>query len=112
MRILLASGEVFPYSKTGGLADVADALAKILAKSGHEVAVVTPLYRGIREKLPKLKKLDWRLDLPLDWRSVAGEVWVLKPAPRLTIYFIHQPDFYDRPSLYQENGVDYPDNAD
>ena len=43
MRVLLASSEVHPYSKTGGLADMVGALARTLAQSGHQVGLVTPL---------------------------------------------------------------------
>jgi starch synthase len=43
MRILLASSEVHPYSKTGGLADMTGALARELAREGHQVGVITPL---------------------------------------------------------------------
>ncbi len=48
MRILLASSEVFPFSKTGGLADVAGALPKALVDNGHEVLVVTPWYKTLK----------------------------------------------------------------
>ncbi len=48
MRILFASSEVVPFSKTGGLADVAGALPQALARLGHEVLVVTPWYAGLR----------------------------------------------------------------
>ncbi|MEI8045664.1 MAG: glycogen/starch synthase, partial [Verrucomicrobiota bacterium] len=58
MRILLASSEVHPYSKTGGLADMVGALARTLAGQGHRVGVVTPLYAGIRERFPAVKQLD------------------------------------------------------
>ena len=47
MRLLFASSEVFPFSKSGGLADVATALPRALAELGHEVAVVTPWYRTL-----------------------------------------------------------------
>ena len=57
MNILHASSEVFPYSKTGGLADATAALAKSQAAAGHAVTLVTPLYRGIREKFDGLKPL-------------------------------------------------------
>ena len=50
MKILLVTSELHPYSKSGGLADMVGALAKTLALDGNEVGVVTPLYRGIREK--------------------------------------------------------------
>ena len=32
------------------------ALAKALARAGHRVGVVTPLYAGIRERFPELKR--------------------------------------------------------
>lgn len=111
MRILLASSEVHPYSKSGGLADMVGALAKWLGRAGHQVGVVTPLYRGLLKRFPELKKLDWWLDLPLGAYHTQAEVWTLEPSEGLTLYFIHQPLFYDRDSLYQENGVDFPDNA-
>lgn len=112
MKILIVSGELHPYSKSGGLADMVGALAKTLAAQGHHVGVVTPLYRGIREKFPGLEKLDWLLDLPLGTTRVRGSVWIAEPADNLTIYFIDQPAFFDRASLYTENGADYPDNAE
>lgn len=48
MRILFASSEVYPFSKTGGLADVAGALPAALVAQGHEVLVVTPWYASLR----------------------------------------------------------------
>jgi len=112
MKILLASSEVHPYSKTGGLADMAGALAKFLAKAGNEIGVVTPLYQGIRERVPELKQFDWKLRLPLGWNWVEGAVWKLEPSSGLTVYFIDQPQFFQRPGLYGEKGIDYPDNAE
>ena len=112
MKILLASSEVYPYSKTGGLADMVGALAKTLAQAGHRIGVLTPLYAGIRERWPGLKQLDLGLDLPLGAKKVRGSIWSLEAAPGLTIYFLDQPGYYGRRELYVENGVDYPDNAE
>ena len=86
MRILLASSEVHPYSKTGGLADMTGALARALAAAGHEVGLVTPLYRGVRTKCPDLRQLDWQMDLPLGPGRVAAEVTkrVFQPHSRCT----------------------------
>jgi starch synthase len=112
MRILLASSEVHPYSKTGGLADMVGALAKTLAHAGHEVGVVTPLYKGIRERFPQLKRIDLPLEFPLGAQQVRAETSVLEPAEGLTVYFVDQPAFYDRADLYQAEGADYADNAE
>ena len=112
MRILLASSEVYPYSKTGGLGDAVGALGKALAAAGHEVGIVTPLYRGIREKLPGLRHVDWKFDLPLGAKRVGAELFALDVSTRHTIYFIDKPAYYDRAGIYNENGSDYADNAE
>jgi hypothetical protein len=79
MKILLASSEVHPFSKTGGLADMVGALGKALAAAGHEVAIVTPLYRGIRERFTNIQPTEYRVDVPLGATRVqAGSVGIAK----------------------------------
>jgi starch synthase len=112
MKILLASSEVHPYSKTGGLADMVGSLGKALAHAGHQVGIVTPLYRGIRERFPRIRKMDWSMELPLGKLKVTAEVWKTEPEPGLTIYFINQPGFYNRGGLYLDSKGDYTDNAE
>jgi starch synthase len=112
MKILLASSEVFPFSKTGGLADMVAALAGALANEGHEARVVTPLYRGIREKFPAMRRVDWYFHLPLGLKYVQAELWELDVARGLKIYFIDQPSYFDRAGIYQENHHSYADNAE
>lgn len=87
------------------------ALAKSLARAGHQVGVVTPLYLGVREHLPELK-FSQALELPLGAQRIHGEIWTFEPQPGLTIYFLDQPGFYHRTALYQVHGVDFPDNAE
>jgi starch synthase len=112
VKLLVVSSELHPYSKSGGLADMVGALAKTLASQGHQVGVVTPLYRGVRQKFSDLRQFDWKLDLSLGANYVRGGVWVSEPADNLTIYFIDQPQFFDRSSLYTQGAADYPDNAE
>src|SRR5262245_7294724 len=111
MRVLLASSEVHPYSKTGGLADMVGALSRSLARRGHQVSLVTPLYAGIREKFPAIQPTSLTFSLPLGPGRVEGRAWKLPAAEHFEIYFIEQADFFERPSLYHIDGVDYPDNA-
>lgn len=44
MRILMISAEVETFARTGGLGDVVFGLGRALARLGHDVCVVTPLY--------------------------------------------------------------------
>src|ERR1700722_14595180 len=110
MKILLASSEVHPYSKTGGLADMVGALAKTLARAGHDARIVTPLYRGIQQQFPGIQRVDWWMELPLGTRRVQAELYELEVEKNLTVYFIKQPEFYDRNGIYLENNVSYADN--
>jgi starch synthase len=112
MRILLASSEVHPYSKTGGLADMVGALGKALAHAGHEVGIITPLYLGIRERFHELKRNELEAELPLGIRRIRAEIWTLDPMPNLRVHFVDVPEFYQRPELYQKQGIDYCDNAE
>lgn len=112
MKLLLASSELHPYAKTGGLADMVGSLGKALASEGHQVGMVTPWYRGTDRKYKDFKKLDWDLNLPLgdDW--VSGEIWIREPQKNLILYFVKVPEFYDREGIYNEHDGDYPDNAE
>ncbi|KAM1058844.1 hypothetical protein ACFX2B_023439 [Malus domestica] len=49
MNVILVAVECAPWSKTGGLGDVAGALPKALARRGHRVMVVAPLYGDYAE---------------------------------------------------------------
>lgn len=62
MRILFASSEVYPYSKTGGLADVVGALPGELAKLGHEVLVASPWYAGLSGEPVWIGDVDFPFD--------------------------------------------------
>ncbi len=110
MKILMASSEVYPFSKTGGLADMVGALAGALNGAKHEIRVVTPLYRGIREKFPALRKVDWYFNQPLGLQFVQADLWELDWARGLKVYFIDHPAYFNRPGVYFENNVSYPDN--
>lgn len=47
MRILAVTAEMFPFVKTGGLADATSALPQALERKGADVRTLLPLYRGL-----------------------------------------------------------------
>ncbi|KAJ6371333.1 hypothetical protein OIU77_001772 [Salix suchowensis] len=49
MNVIVVAAECAPWSKTGGLGDVAGSLPKALARRGHRVMVVAPRYGNYAE---------------------------------------------------------------
>lgn len=89
LKILFASSEVTPFSKTGGLADVAGSLPVALHKAGLDIRVVTPRYKSV-----KIFGNEARLN------------------NKVPVYFIESDGYFKRDNLYGDKKGDYPDNLD
>lgn len=112
MKILLATSEVVPFSKTGGLADVSGALPVELAKNGADVAVISPAYHAALHSGQPIEETGVALEIPIGSRLVEGRL--LKshlPDSDVPVYLVDQPAYFDRSGLYQERGEDYRDNC-
>lgn len=118
MKIVLASSEAVPFSKTGGLADVVSALAKALARRGHEVWLVVPFHRGVLPSggaLPAGETIEPPLAVPVGEKKVEGRIMRSRlPGSQVTCLLIDQPAYFDRAGLYQDpqSGGDYSDNCE
>jgi len=111
MKILLASPEVAPFAKTGGLADVAGALPKALERLGHDIRVILPLYRMVDKARFPLKRA-LRLDIPFAGRLEEAELWEARTGREVPVYFLRNDHYYNREHLYQTPEGDYPDNGE
>ena len=100
MNILLAASEVVPYAKTGGLADVAAALPKALARLGQRVRVVMPRY-NLEKVIDRGERLPGELQVPFDFGVRRSAVYVDNSGP-VPIYFIEAPNYFFRGKLYGE----------
>lgn len=112
MKIVWASSEAVPYAKTGGLADVSASLPEALSRRGHQVSVIMPFYPQQTARLNLV--FDGRMDLlgvPFGDKTEWAAVRIRKINPHLTYYFIEYNRFYDRATLYDWQGQEYPDNA-
>src|SRR5271170_6201102 len=108
LRILFVASEGLPFSKTGGLADVVEALPKALVAGGHEVAVALPRYRGTQANATIVRGLTVPMGTSVRLVSIADGG--LQHGVRY--FFVDDPEYFDREQLYGVGGRDYPDNAE
>ncbi len=102
----MISSEAAPLAKTGGLADVVGALPGALREFGCETAVVIPRYGSI-----SLKDAQRVYDhLPIYLGPAGFDVSIYQAPAEFPLYLVECPSLFDRPGLYGEAGVDYPDN--
>lgn len=121
--VLLASSEVVGFAKTGGLADVSGYLPLALARRGHQVAVIMPLYRSVRHGDQPIRPTEHILGVPLGKTTIPARLWRSElPNTDVPVFLVENADFFERddPSkglgIYQRTTpdgrkVDYPDNC-
>ncbi len=105
MRILFASPEALPYWKTGGLAQVAHALPDTLVERGHDVRLILPLYRPIRESHLELEDAGETL-IPWPGGGLRARYWLHTPAQGTPALFVDQPTYFDTRHPYGAPGED------
>ena len=116
LNLLMVSSEAVPYAKTGGLADVAGALPLELAKLGHDIILLIPHYRCLSESGRTFRSVC-RLPVPTPQgvidTLIEEDVVPLGGSNRqVRVWTIRNEPFFDRSGLYQDRGIDYPDNLD
>ncbi len=103
LSVCMLAAEVAPLSKTGGLADVAGALAKYLAAGGHDIRLFTPLYASIdRTKFP-MQPIEGLQEVPLQigpHQYVYSIVTTRLPGSDALVYLIDCPVLFGRPVIY------------
>lgn len=98
MNILFCSGEAYPFSKSGGLADVAAALPKALTKLGHKVSIITPFYEVIKEKHFQTQKMGEAIIKMGDYEKLA--IYHMTYHDGIPYIFIENDDFFGRKKYY------------
>lgn len=113
LNILFCSPEVTPFSKTGGLGDVAGSLPKALAEIGCKVRVITPRYACVSDTSVDLKKVIDSVTLRIGGRNEACGLYEGRlHRSDVPLYFVSNDKYFDRQGIYQEDGKDYKDNLE
>lgn len=102
MNVLFVAAEVDPWIKTGGLADVAGALPAALRGIGHDVRVVMPRYRVLREKGVPVDGPIAASFLTIGERAEEQRVWRITGSATPT-YLLEIPAAFERSAIYGEN---------
>jgi len=108
MAILFASSEIFPYAKSGGLADVAYALPQAL-REDTKVYTIMPLYNLVDRK-----------KYQIEYSGITFEYWLYGVRHQFDIFnrkdnpdeiFVFNPILCDRLGLYNDQFGDFGDNG-
>ncbi len=108
MKVFYLASEIYPFAKTGGLADVAGTLPVSLKKLGVDIILAMPYYNKFVEKHDPE---DTGITLDVEFNGELFKTPVLKKEYRgVTTYFIRNDRYFDRDYLYGTPEGDYPDN--
>lgn len=116
LSICAIASEVVPFAKTGGLADVANALSRQLAARGHDVRLFMPFYTQIRrdrieatrvETLQGLRIVTGRHEYVVDvWRALLPGPGA-NPRAATSVFLVESDALYARPSLYTSDADEH-----
>jgi starch synthase len=112
VSVVHVTAEYYPYARTGGLAEAVSGLTNFQRAAGLNVAAILPLYRTVRDVDPDLEPVGQPFMVPMGTHSEEARVFRVSGATSgPQVFFIEHLDYFNRPGIYGENAVDYPDNA-
>ncbi|MBI5418521.1 MAG: glycogen synthase GlgA [Deltaproteobacteria bacterium] len=112
MRVLVASSEIVPFAKTGGLADVTGALAKALRRLGVEADCILPLYRAVDRARFPMTPAGPPVRVPLGHREETGTIEETDAGDGVRAFLVRNDRYFDREYYYGTKDGDYVDNCE
>lgn len=106
VAVAFVCSEIYPYAKTGGLADVCGTLPRYL-KEHVDIVSVMPLYKSIDIKKYKITATGSHFEIVLNQRRYP---FVVYATPGRDVYFLQNPELFDREYLYGTPSGEYGDN--
>lgn len=97
--VMIATSEAVPFAKTGGLADVASALAKALKAEGVDARVIMPLYFNVSNNLRQTMQFMGKCNVTLAWRYQYCGIFHCN-YDSVDYYFVDNEYYFKRNGLY------------
>ncbi len=113
LNVLFATSEIAPFSKTGGLGDVAAALPSALVERRHHASVITPLYGHIDPEEFGFARRLRTLEVPrqgLRRSKVEATIWEGRNASGVRLFFVENEEYFGRDGIYGYDDKSFEDN--
>ncbi|MCU0255631.1 MAG: glycogen/starch synthase [Vicinamibacterales bacterium] len=105
LSILIVASEAAPFSRTGGLGELAGGLPAALGALGHTVTLVVPKYAGEAAGVP----VD-RFAVRLGGHSEEAACYEVALGTNARAILVEHAGFFEREFLYGDREHDYADN--
>jgi starch synthase len=117
IQVLFLSAEVEPFAKTGGLADVSNALPLAVYNLAHEMRIMLPRYASIKGSPSKLHDMIRLQNIPVPvgekvYHANVKSSFLLGTFTKVQVYLIDNQELFGRPGIYVDptSKKPYPDN--
>lgn len=106
----MTASEMAPLATSGSMGTGVAVLARGLRALGHEVSVILPLHRAVREKCD-LKKTGVKFSVMVGNAKYATEIFEATAPDGTQVFLVGRDEFFDRSGLYGNESGDYQDNS-
>jgi starch synthase len=112
MKILMATSEFSPLGSTGDLGEEVRILTIELRKLGHDVSVVMPFYRSVREGKYHVRPTNGEFQVNLGGKRASSDIVETTSPEGIQVYLVRRDEYFDRSGIYGADGRVYEDNAE
>jgi starch synthase len=112
MKILMATSEFSPLGSSGDLGDEVRILTIELRKLGHDVSVVMPFYRSVREGKYHVRPTNGEFQVNLGGKRASSDIVETTSPEGIQVYLVRRDEYFDRSGIYGADGRVYEDNAE
>jgi starch synthase len=112
MKILMATSEFSPLGSTGDLGDQVRILTVELKKLGHDVSVVMPFYRSVREGKYAIRPTNGEFQVSLGGKRASSDIVETTTPEGIQVYLVRRDEYFDRSGVYGADARSYEDNAE